>query len=138
MIGKNVEIQTQWNHFDLSAPADAKGGTNLHALLLADNYQTVGDEFGQQPFDRKEHSRSIAPIVTMKHMTVIRMYKLALTWLAHERSRRQPTIEKTGQTSDRPGFGRVSMNDVRPLANKNTKEFPDCDCVVQRYLAAHL
>src|SRR6185369_14389647 len=49
IISKNVEIQTERNHFDLPPPAHAKLFANLDPLLFADNYQPVGSDFSQQP-----------------------------------------------------------------------------------------
>src|SRR5215216_4052894 len=74
----------------------------------------------------------------MKNVTVIRMHKFTLARLSDECSRRQPTIQKPGRSPDRAGFSRVSMNDVGPLAPKESKQLPNRDDVVQRYLAAHL
>src|ERR1041384_4147682 len=74
----------------------------------------------------------------MKNMTVIRVNKLALPRLPDECSKRQPTIQKPCRASDSSRFGRVRVNDVRPLASKESKQFPDGDDVVQTNLAAHL
>src|SRR6185503_13549687 len=83
-------------------------------------------------------SRSTTTVITVEDVTVIRVYKLALPWLAYEHTRRQPSIQETRRASDCPGLGRVRVYDVGPFAKKKAKQFPDSDGVVQRNFAAHL
>src|SRR6185369_13169514 len=92
IVGKNVEIQTQRNHFDLPTPAHAKLLANLNALLFADNYQPVGNDFSQQPFDEEKQSRSATAIIAMKNVSVISVNKFALARLADQNAGSQPTI----------------------------------------------
>ena len=88
VVRKNAEIQTQRNHLDLARPSDAKCLAYLHALLPAHHDQSIGNQFGQQSFDREKELRPALPVIAVKHMTVIRMDKLALTRLADKSSKR--------------------------------------------------
>jgi hypothetical protein len=74
----------------------------------------------------------------MKDVPVIRVYKLALPWLADEHTGRQPSIQESGRASDCPGLGRVRVHDVGSFTQEKAIQFPDSDGVVQRNFAAHL
>ena len=78
VIREDAQVQAQRNHFDLPAAPDAKRLTNLDALLLAEHNQTIRNQSRQKSFDREKQLRSTPPVVTMKNVTVIRVYKLAL------------------------------------------------------------
>src|SRR5574338_79132 len=138
VIFEETQVEPERNHSDLSTAPDAKLLANLDALLFADNDQTICNHAREQSFNHQKQSRSVATVVTVKNVPVIRVHKLAFAWLAYQRARRQPSIQKTSSTSDCACLGGVSVNDVRALLQKESKQFPDGDSVLQRYFAAHL
>ena len=97
MIREDAQVQAQWNHFDLAWPPYSKRLANLDALLLANDDQSISNQSGQKPFDREEQLRAAPPVVAMKNMTVIGMYKLALPWFSY-----QSPIGSTNDKETRP------------------------------------
>src|ERR1044072_541889 len=90
--GKNSEVQSEGHYLELFRATHSKLFPDLESLLLADHYQPIRNQSRQQPFDREKDSRAARSVITVKDMTVISVYKLALPWSADQRSGRQPTI----------------------------------------------
>ncbi len=137
VIRKHTEIEAERNDLDLSLSPNAEIVSNLGALLRTHDDQSIRNQSRQQPLDRQKNSCPAAPIITVKNVAVIRVHKLAPPRSADERSRRQPAIKEARNTPDRSGLRRVRVNDVGPFAQKQPKQFPDRDDVLQRDLAAH-
>src|SRR6185369_14723949 len=138
MIGEKAKVRSQGNYFDLPPPPNSKLLTNLDALLLADDNQTIRRQPRQQAPNSQEDSGAPAPVIAVKNVAVISMHKLALARLSNQRARRQPAIQEAGGASDSSRFRRVRMHNVRALAQKHVEQFPNSDSVLPGYLAAHL
>src|SRR5678816_2978400 len=116
VFGKHPEIHAQRQRSGVLGPSHAKLLANLGALLFADNYQPIRDEFREQSLNRQKQLRATPPVIAVKNVAVISVHKLAAARLADECSGCQPAIQETRGASDSARFGSVCVNDVGPLA----------------------
>src|ERR1043165_4759820 len=76
-VAVDLQINPQRNHGKLAGCADAKRFMNLAALLFGDDYDAVGYQPRQRPFNRQEEAGLRCPVIAVKNMPMIGVHKTA-------------------------------------------------------------
>src|SRR6185295_2164659 len=98
---KYVEVKSQRNYRELLPFSNSKPLTNLHCLLLTNNYNSIGGELREDLFDQHKQARFHPAVVTMKNVSMVRVNEFALAQLADQNSGSQPAINEAGNSAYR-------------------------------------